>query len=76
LDKPEGDARRKENAYKSAVSEELDIMLLANICHAVERPSVNQRELYHIMKREHQSFFFNELPLPPAVGHGHRWTHT
>jgi len=47
LDKPEGDARRKENAYKSAVSEELDIMLLANICHAVERPSVNQRELYH-----------------------------
>ena len=22
-----------------------------------------------IMKREHQSFFFSWLPLPPAVGH-------
>jgi hypothetical protein len=34
------------DAYECAVSEQLDIVLLAHICHAVERPCVNQRELY------------------------------
>lgn len=33
------------DAYECAVSEQLDVVLLAHICHAVEGPCVNQREL-------------------------------
>jgi hypothetical protein len=42
----QGWGREEKRTYNSAVSEQLDIVLLAYICHAVERPCVNQRELY------------------------------
>jgi hypothetical protein len=49
----------KRDTYKSAVSEQLDIVLLADICHAVERPGVNQRELYNQCRTSIRVFFFS-----------------
>ena len=62
--------RGKKKAYKSAVSEQLDAVLLAYICHAVERPCVNQRELY--MKTSEIFFFFSfsTVLFCPVIGEG------
>jgi hypothetical protein len=63
--------RGKKKAYKSAVSEQLDAVLLAYICHAVERPCVNQRELY--MKTSEIFFFFFSFSTSlfcPVIGEG------
>ena len=54
----------QRDAYKSAVSEQLDIVLLTDICHAVERPGVNQGELYDNERMSIRSFFL----LCPAIG--------
>jgi hypothetical protein len=35
----------ESDAYKGAVSQQLDIVLLADICHAVERAGIDQGEL-------------------------------
>jgi hypothetical protein len=49
--------RGRLETYKGAVSEQLDAVLLAYISHAVERPCVNQRELY--MKNIRDFFFLS-----------------
>src|SRR6266850_2315245 len=67
--------RKQLDAYKSAVSEQLDIVLLTDICHAVERAGVNQRELYHKERMSIRSFFSPLFVRPSDMYTGY-WRQT